>query len=364
MRDRIHLPGLNGIRAIAAFVVIIHHIGLSLDQYNLRPKEGIDLAGYGVTIFFTLSGFLITYLLLIEKARFGSIKIKQFYIRRILRIWPLYYFYLFLFIFTYLFINFHVVENKYLLFTAFFSANVPFILGVPMGFISHFWSLGVEEQFYLFWPWIVKKVRNLAKAMLVFIAVFLILKIAAWVLFQKTGELIPYMTLHVTRFDCMAIGGYGALLFYQKKEFFLRFFYSLPVQVICWLSLLLLAFNSFAIPSVIKDEVVSVIALGVIVNVSSNPRSIIKLTGKIPDLLGQISYGLYVYHMIVIFFLARWFSTTLRDIPTDIRVVLIYALVIVFTIFISFISYKYFEKWFLVMKKTYTRVESQPGEHL
>src|SRR5690349_15528394 len=108
----IYLPGLNGLRAIAALAVVISHTTVALSDYGLNNKifgessdgraTGLKLAGYGVTIFFTLSGFLITYLLLKEK-ELGTIKIKNFYIRRILRIWPLYYGYLILALGTILF---------------------------------------------------------------------------------------------------------------------------------------------------------------------------------------------------------------------------------------------------------------------
>src|SRR5690606_24795997 len=95
-KDRIYLPGLNGIRAIAAFAVVISHTNGRLGEFGLSKLPYWDLAGFGVTIFFTLSGFLITYLLLKERAKTGTIKVRKFYVRRLLRIWPLYYFYLFL----------------------------------------------------------------------------------------------------------------------------------------------------------------------------------------------------------------------------------------------------------------------------
>src|SRR5258708_22830536 len=91
----VHLPGLNGLRAIAALAVVTSHITLWLKEFGLNNKIfvtdtagnaiGLPLAVHGVTIFFTLSGFLITFLLLKEKEA-GPIKIKDFYIRRILRI--------------------------------------------------------------------------------------------------------------------------------------------------------------------------------------------------------------------------------------------------------------------------------------
>lgn len=104
MKDKIiFLPGLNGLRAIAAIAVVISHITLIFSTFGSDFKLfGSDdkgnpnaylLASYGVTIFFVLSGFLITYLLILEKEK-KPINIKSFYIRRILRIWPLYYFYL------------------------------------------------------------------------------------------------------------------------------------------------------------------------------------------------------------------------------------------------------------------------------
>src|SRR5258706_11837844 len=98
----VYVPGLNGLRAIAEVCVVISHIPLWLKEFGLNSKIfvtdsagnaiGLPLAGHGVTIFFTLSGFLITFLLVEEKET-GPIKVRDFYIRRILRIWPLYYLY-------------------------------------------------------------------------------------------------------------------------------------------------------------------------------------------------------------------------------------------------------------------------------
>src|SRR4051812_16240676 len=102
MKKVLHFSGLNGLRAIAAIAVVFAHTTTGLYSFGLdcfifgkypdgNPKSTL-LAGFGVSIFFALSGFLITYLLLEEK-RQKEINIKNFYIRRILRIWPLYYLY-------------------------------------------------------------------------------------------------------------------------------------------------------------------------------------------------------------------------------------------------------------------------------
>src|SRR5687768_10044625 len=129
----IYFPGLNGLRAIAALAVVVSHITRELGSFNLDPYifseqkngtiHGLPLAGYGVSIFFVLSGFLITYLLQAEKEK-QEIDIKKFYIRRILRIWPLYYLYLFVAVLALLYFNLDI-SFKSLLFYFFYAANVP-----------------------------------------------------------------------------------------------------------------------------------------------------------------------------------------------------------------------------------------------
>ena len=95
-QDNVYLPGLNALRFFAAFLVIVTHIELLKGQLGFSNSwkflEQFNLGGLGVYFFFVLSGFLITYLLIHEKEKTGTIKIKAFYIRRLLRIWPLYYF--------------------------------------------------------------------------------------------------------------------------------------------------------------------------------------------------------------------------------------------------------------------------------
>jgi peptidoglycan/LPS O-acetylase OafA/YrhL len=359
---KIHLPGLNGIRAIAAFAVIFSHIGLSLSSFGMKSLPDIDLAGYGVTIFFALSGFLITYLLLIEKERFSGIQIRQFYIRRMLRIWPLYYLYIGLALLAVYLWPGDEINYSYLPFTIFFSANVPMILAIPMGLLGHFWSLGVEEQFYAFWPWVADRVKNLARWIIVFVVLVLVLKILAWLWWQRTGNLVPYSIIHVTRFHCMAIGALGAILFFNKNADLLRIAYHPATQVICWISVALLGFNLFPLPSVIKHEVVAIIAVGLIVNVAGNARTLIKLTGLIPDYLGKISFGLYVYHPLVIYILGRFAGELVTAWPETLRLIFAYVLIPLLTILVAGFSYDFFEKRFLRLKHSYSRVVSQASE--
>jgi len=150
-----HIPSLNGLRAISILIVILHHLYYN----NFFPKNNtiLKLVGnlffngaLGVNIFFVISGFLITTLLLIENQLNGSISLKNFYIRRILRIFPGYYFLLI----VYAILQF----SGYLHFDwVNWLSNVTytkqfFIDGVHE--TGHLWSLSVEEVFYLVWPYI------------------------------------------------------------------------------------------------------------------------------------------------------------------------------------------------------------------
>src|SRR5436190_23097005 len=91
--DRVYFKGLNGIRAIAVMIVIVFHIDQFIGLFGLKTFGFYEtgMAAYGVNLFFVLSGFLITYLLLMEKSKFEKIDLRKFYLRRIFRIWPIYY---------------------------------------------------------------------------------------------------------------------------------------------------------------------------------------------------------------------------------------------------------------------------------
>jgi peptidoglycan/LPS O-acetylase OafA/YrhL len=135
------LPGLNGIRAIAAFLVVFYHFGL----------PGVS-GGLGVLIFFVLSGFLITWLLLAEQERTSTISLRKFYARRTLRIFPAFYAYWFLLI-TALLVSHKTIHWAQALCSFFYVNNYyQGIFGDPNTGLSHTWSLAVEEQFYLLWP--------------------------------------------------------------------------------------------------------------------------------------------------------------------------------------------------------------------
>lgn len=139
--SRANIPALDGIRALSVFLVILHHFGFE------RVPGGV-----GVTAFFVLSGFLITWLLLVEREQTGAVSLRAFYTRRALRIFPAFY--------TYWFLMLVLLPLAQLPFpwpnaisAFFFVGNYYSALnGHPTNAFSHTWSLAIEEQFYLLWP--------------------------------------------------------------------------------------------------------------------------------------------------------------------------------------------------------------------
>lgn len=359
MSAKIFLPGLNGIRAIAAMAVVVSHINNRLDYYGLAKRELLDLAGFGVTMFFTLSGFLITYLLLIELQKTGTIDVKKFYMRRVLRIWPLYYVYLFIIIMLNGFSTIQWPILFYLLMIPNFKNSFAGILNTAVGskvttfMVGHYWSLGVEEQFYAFWPWIVKRGKNLLKILVVFPLAYIILK-AALRLFDAPYSILVFV--NYTRFGCLAIGALGAYLYFHHKEK-LAFLNKRWIEVSAWIFFLIVALNRFHITSIIDHEIASVFTLVIIFNQVNNEKKLLSLENRIFDYLGKISFGLYVYNPLVIYLMGLLYTKMQIGNPWY-GIIFIYILVILALVLVAHVSYNFFEKPFLKLKGNYTTVAS------
>lgn len=358
----IYFPGLNGLRAIAALAVVVSHTTMALADFHLNPHifgtdiyghpKGINLAGFGVSIFFALSGFLITYLLLLEDEK-TNINIGNFYIRRILRIWPLYYLYLAI---SLLIVNVLGMPWSWasLGFYIFYAANVPFILGTTIPFLAHYWSLAVEEQFYLFWPLLLKTCRGSFFSIITGAA--LTLEIAK--LCSHFWPLIPYLdlTLRVARFQCMMIGGLGAMLYHRRNIAFMKLTTHGLTQFIAWASVLLMAANRFHVASVIDDELVAFIAVALIMGQITGGTGWVNLEQDSFDFLGKISYGIYVVHPLIIFMWAKLIGNAPVNAP--VKYLLVYSGVLGTTILTAHLSYEYFEKRFLLLKHRFSAIPS------
>lgn len=356
-----YLPGLNGIRAIAAFIVLLFHIDRFSDFLGV-PELGYHktgMASFGVVLFFVLSGFLITLLLLKEKGQFETISYKKFYIRRILRIWPLYYLIILIAILLFVFLAFPSDRMDWWAMGSyiFLLSNIGYILGHNFITITPLWSVGVEEQFYLFWPILLNRFKNVLNIIIFFLFAFVFFKVFSRIFLGPKSLLFSFLS--ATSFSCMAIGGIGACLIHLKSKI-LKWAFSPLFEILSWLFLAISVFyKPIHVFSIFDQELHSFFYLILILNVSHNEKRIISLDNKILDFIGKISYGIYAWHSTIIVLFSYYIKRYIE--MTDslvIKIILSYAAVIGLTILISTISYKFFEYPFLEMKKRFMNISS------
>lgn len=361
----IYLPGLNGLRTVAALGVVISHTTLEMGRFHLSPflfggkngkPTGWLLGGYGVTIFFALSGFLITYLLLNEKKE-EDISIRKFYLRRVLRIWPLYYLYLFMCVAVLLVTNdFHF---KGFLFYFALMANIPFIFNFALDFLHHYWSIGVEEQFYLFWPHLFKgKEKNWVSIVVFLIVLQWVIRVVLWYLYPFSS--IANFSL-VNRFDCMMVGGLGAILYVEGNKLFLKWIDNKLIQVFALTIIGLLMINKFHINAIVDNIIISFVTLILIVGQINVKNRVVSLDNNLFDFLGKISFGIYVYHPLVILLYAH-FLGILND--RWYNYCLVFALITFTTILVAYLSYEYYERRFIKLKEKYSVVRSKGARNV
>jgi len=398
--SKVYFPGLNGLRFFAALAVVLTHLELMKKllghgerlwvndekRSSITAISGIlngeirwatpfiSSAGtLGVVFFFVLSGFLITYLLLEEKRISSTIAIKKFYIRRILRIWPLYYFIVFLGFFVLPHISWFDIPNQEVPFLQnflpqlvcylFLLPNLAFAVyetAVPN--IGQSWSIGVEEQFYIIWPLIMKFAKRILMVMVVFTLVLVTFKVLLSLIPDSTFSWIRTLKLFLamSKIECMSLGGIGAYVVFHKKEKIMNFCFHPLIQIAAVLSVPLIIL--FA-PIQLKNGIhllFSFSFLVIIMNVSFNKGSIIKLEHKVLDFLGKISYGIYMYHIICITFTLHVLDKAL-SLPQNMtwaQNLLYYICSILLTLLVSALSYHYLERVFIRKKKNYTTVIS------
>ncbi|MGB1286757.1 MAG: acyltransferase family protein, partial [Aggregatilineales bacterium] len=334
MKERIYLQGLNSIRFWAALFVIIWHIeqfkavfSIMTDYRDSFVLSQVVMSGdNAVVLFFVLSGFLITYLMLIEIEQTDTVNIRKFYIRRFLRIWPLYYL---LVIIGFLIVPAFIQASRFgdIMFDFRQSRNYLATLGlyivflpnvglaldfVPLG-ISPLWSVGVEEHFYLIWAPLIKRARRYVLPTIIGVIVFRfiigILVDMGFVvspLMTVTSETVPQFivgVLNLFRFEAMAIGGLLAYILYHRVSFWLNLIYH-PVTMTGISAVMVgqMLFHGIfdAYNSQISFIVMSLLYGIFIMNVATNPRYPFKLENRVYRHLGKLSYGMYMYHSTVI----------------------------------------------------------------
>jgi peptidoglycan/LPS O-acetylase OafA/YrhL len=272
--------------------------------FNFNVTKHLFIGVAGVDLFFVISGFLITEILLRYKNSDATLQqsLKKFYIRRFFRIFPIYYLYL-LIVSIFLF-----SDAKLALPWAYsYTYNIYAQNHEGPNYLVHLWSLSVEEQFYLFWPFIILVIpQKIEKKFIIFsILLSIILRIS-----------IPWLNHKLFTFSCLDAFGLGALFAYFKRnniEYLQKIIsFKLPFYVAMGLYILMIIasyFNQahyFNIWFRLIISIISVYCIGFAIfgkSVLTSNWFLQILDNKKMQFLGTISYGIYIYHLLVYYFL-------------------------------------------------------------
>ncbi len=368
--SRFYHPELDALRFFAFLIVFLHHAfphqpefwtKLGVPALLASVLSGIGATGaFGVSLFFVLSAYLITELLLREKELVGSLDVKSFYIRRILRIWPLYFFFLALAAAMQWFVpGQHMGWRAGLAFSALAGNWYIVFIGFPSSVIFPLWSVSIEEQFYLTWPLIVRRV---SQATMIAFAVGL-LGVATATRFylgahHRWESEIWCNTL--VQLDPIAAGILLAVLLKGAVPQLSKLArVAMVAGGIACLAIAALYFGIKNDPLTTWRIVLGypMVALGGLLLVSAVLRDGAR-PAKPLVYLGRISYGLYVFHVLGLLISDNIVSNQTASLARyGLRVLVAFAL----TVTMAAISYRWLETPFLKLKQRFTYVLSRPG---
>jgi peptidoglycan/LPS O-acetylase OafA/YrhL len=381
---RYYRPELDVVRFVAFFLVFLcHTLPSASDPRVAHLLRGfapafdalINACGFGLSLFFTLSAFLICELLLRERESAGDVGVKPFYIRRILRIWPLYYLGLFLGVIVALLPGGHHGDlPKIGYFAIFMGAWLVTVRGLVQNPMNPLWSVSVEEQFYLFAPWAIKyfnrKVLYGLCAALILVAsesLYYLGRVRASDFNVWFNSLVQFECFAAGILLCLALRGrVPRIAVWQRLAL-------LACSLSCWF---FVAYGFHApffgegghnpgpwplIGGYALAALSSVLVLVAFLGVNS------KLLPGWAIYLGRISFGLYVFHEFAIYTtnhliiqnLSAHMNPLIKSLEGPIFLLDI-GLTLGLTILAAAISYRYFETPFLKMKKRHSVIESQP----
>ena len=304
-----YIPTLDGWRAVAILAVIGSHAGHSYSEASGRESffDRIASGTHGVNLFFAISGLLITSRLLEEWDTSGRVSLKRFYTRRAFRILPPALLYLGVVALLGALGLLPVIWNEFVAATLFFRNYLPPILG-PNGagfFTSHYWSLGVEEHFYLFWPALLLLAgRKRALPVAIVIAVL----VAVWRHFEAWREIMLYNAIQPTyyarsdtRIDSIMWGVVAALALSRPE---VRAFVERYLSTIVYLAFVALygaiVYRYGTRPTFWEASIVPVLIVGTVLR----PRGVLSRVLENPVLrwIGRLSYSLYLWEFFFVYY--------------------------------------------------------------
>jgi peptidoglycan/LPS O-acetylase OafA/YrhL len=368
-------PELDFVRFVAFLLVFSHHVfqrqASSYVKYFHSQlscqtiASAVDACGFGLPLFFALSGYLIGELLRLEKERTGEINIRAFYRRRMLRILPLYFLGLTIGL-VIAAINAHLRRDVFRLLSDVLMIGNLYVIrngwnSNPMG---HLWSISIEGQFYIYWPWIARRGGKVAT----FGACIAMIALANIALFQlgRSHANLDYAVWanSFVQFYMFAAGILVALTLKGKlpNQKTVWRFAGLALVMLCWQ----IASQVFQIKTFAEAKSPGALMAGYTLVAIGCGLLIFSLLGtpgeRFPSAvlyLGRISYGLYVYHFLALgaaeWLVARFFVFPHHNaFGTGLGLLL--------TVLFAALSYKYFEKPFLVAKRKSEIVYTVPEE--
>lgn len=364
--ERPFFNNLNGLRFVGALTVLIFHCftlqreiwGNFFNGTIFHFVFSVASKGHlGVNLFFVLSGFLITYLLLHEFARTGKINILNYLLRRFLRIWPLYFLVVLFGFFLFPKLPYGIVTiHEFWRFALFLSNFDEIIHGMndKINFLSATWSVSIEEQFYLVWGFLLGLIPfKKSFSFPVFFVVIILGSIVFRSFYWFDSRIIYFHTFSVM--SDLGIGGFiGFLAFKGKiqssfervKKWQWIVFYLIS-------TLLILGSNSIFEGSLIAFErtVIGIIFAIVILEQVYAKNSFYKID-KIPYFFssGELTYGFYMFHCILIYYWSNFFKT--HGFTDHLWQFLVYVVLVFFSTYVvAWISLHYFERPILGLKK-------------
>jgi peptidoglycan/LPS O-acetylase OafA/YrhL len=338
---------LDALRAIAVFFVFAEHM---IPQAWKKFRPG----AFGVDFFFVLSGFLITGILLGQKQKYDNKEVslkhvfKSFYVRRALRIFPLYYLVLLLLFI----INLDQIRSYILYYLAYLINYIYFFVPANVRVpAAHFWSLSVEEQFYLFWPMVILFVNR--KYLIYCILLLLIsVPIAEYCLLSSDHGTI-YLLLGTSPLGFFYSLGFGALLsvFVNKGKTINKnvLIATGLITLVAYILSYKYVTNYFLLKSL--SGYLQALLSGIIIlfSISYSGKFLNKIwNNRFLSYSGKISYGLYVYHALIVTIINerfRHFNLYAGKLQIPIFIALTYL--------ISIISWEFYEKRVLVLKSKF-----------
>lgn len=368
---RFYRPQLDGLRFFAFLAVFFCHTSIPAAAGRSVVNQSMGLARWlvsldrlgslGVSLFFCLSAFLITRLLMLEEAHTGRVSVGAFYLRRILRIWPVYYLSLVLLQLWHTPFN-QPMGTGTLMGFAFFAGNwVMAHLGALHNCVMILWSISVEEQFYLVWPWLFRRIHTFWILFALAWAVRMVMSFVYWDSPDPRFSSLKAMGFSCNTFfhlDTLALGALLAVYEEPLKQRF-RAAYWTPVALLLWLIAARFALfpHTGPWPALLQGMVAPACLILVLKSCDLN-----WLAHPVLVKLGRMSYGLYVYHFFVLR-MVEWHYYGQRlpgpgfwpGLGTSL---LVAALGLLATIAVSWCSFEWLEKPVLKLKSKFAVVAS------